>query len=102
MGAVVVEVLDERVELALLLQEVLGRGFGRFELSVRCMRSCRPFCSGCAGLMRSIPIPRRNHQTESFERPKNEFGLAKGTPLSVRIASGSPKSLKTRSNTVNA
>ena len=41
------------------------------------------------GLMRSIPIPRRNHHTESLERPKKSSALAKGTPLSVRIASGS-------------
>jgi hypothetical protein len=24
-------------------------------------RSCRPFCSGCPGLMRSMSVPRRNH-----------------------------------------
>ena len=44
--------------------------------------------------MRSISIPSLSHQTESFERLKRELGLAKGTPLSVRIALGRPNSLK--------
>jgi hypothetical protein len=35
-------------------------------------------------------------------RPKKAERLAKGMPLSVRIAKGNPKSLKTLSNTVNA
>src|ERR1700723_2796512 len=61
---------------------------------VRCMRSWRPFCCGLPGLMRSMPIPKRNHHTESLERPKKAEGLAKGMPLSVRIDKGSPKSLK--------
>ena len=34
--------------------------------------------------------------------PKIALALAKGVPLSVRIERGSPKSLKARSNTVNA
>lgn len=52
--------------------------------------------------MRSMPIPKRSHQTDSLDKPNRELGLAKGTPLSVRIAAGSPKSLKMRSNTVKA
>jgi hypothetical protein len=41
---------------------------------------------------------------ESLLKPKNALVLANGTPLLVltRIASGRPKSLKARSNTVNA
>ena len=46
------------------------------------MRSWRPFCCGWPGLMRSIAMPRRSHQTESFERLNKALGLAKGTPLS--------------------
>lgn len=34
---------------------------------VRCMRSWRPFWVGLPGLMRSIEMPRRNHQTESYD-----------------------------------
>jgi hypothetical protein len=39
---------------------------------------------------------------ESRLRPKRACEQAKGTPLSVRITPGSPKSLKARSNTVKA
>ena len=49
-----------------------------------------------------MTFERGNHHTESRDKPNSELGLAKGTPLSVRMASGKPKSLKTRSNTVNA
>ena len=52
--------------------------------------------------MRSMPIPRRSHHTESLDRPKKAPRLAKGTPLSLRIALGSPNSLKTRSKTAKA
>jgi hypothetical protein len=37
-------------------------------LRVTCMRSCRPFCCGCPGRMRSMLMLRSSHQTESFER----------------------------------
>ena len=52
--------------------------------------------------MRWILIPRRSHQMASRERPNSALGEAKGTPLSVRMAPGSPKSLKARSKTENA
>jgi hypothetical protein len=38
--------------------------------------------------MRSMRMPKRSHQTESLLRPKREWPLAKGTPLSMRIAAG--------------
>ena len=47
-------------------------------------------------------MPRRNHQTESFDKPNRALPEAKGTPLSVRIALGSPKSLKALSKTEKA
>jgi hypothetical protein len=31
------------------------------------MRSWRPFCYGWPGLIRSIAMPSRSHQTESFQ-----------------------------------
>src|SRR5690242_18376661 len=68
--------------------------------NVRCMRSCRPFCCGCPGLMRSIAIPSRSHQTESFERLNSALGLTKGTPLSDRTAEGRPPSRRLRALTV--
>ena len=55
---------------------------------VRCMRSWRPFCCGWPGLMRSMAMPSRSHQTESLERLNRALGLAKGTPLSERMACG--------------
>jgi hypothetical protein len=100
MRALVVVALDEAIELVLLLQEVVRRRRVVSFFSVRCMRSWRPFCCGLPGWMRSMPIPSLSHHTERRLRPKKALALAKGTPLSVRIASGNPKSLKTRSNTV--
>ena len=38
--------------------------------------------------MRSMVMPRRNHQTESLERLKRAFGLANGTPMPERVAAG--------------
>jgi len=49
-----------------------------------------------------ISTPRRSHQTESLERPKRPLGLAKGTPLSERMAPGGPRSRKSRSKAVMA
>jgi len=40
----VIELLEERVELGLLQQDVGARRTSGFFLKVRCMRSCRPFC----------------------------------------------------------
>src|SRR5512135_3121351 len=44
-------------------------------------------------------MPKRRHQTASLLKPKRACGLAKGTPLSVRMALGRPNSLNTRLNT---
>ena len=64
------------------------------------MRSWRPFCCGWPGLMRSMAMPSLSHQTESFERLNRALGLAKGTPLSERMASGRPRSRNSRSKAV--
>jgi 3-(3-hydroxy-phenyl)propionate hydroxylase len=66
------------------------------------MRSWRPFCCGWPGLMRAIAMPSRSHQTESFERLNKALGLAKGTPLSERMASGRPRSRNSLSKAVIA
>ena len=66
------------------------------------MRSWRPFCCGWPGLMRSMAMPRRSHQTESLERLNRALGLAKGTPLSERMAWGRPRSWNSRSKAVTA
>ena len=81
MGPLLIELAHESVETLLLLQAIEpGRTVASF-LRVRCMRSWRPFCCGCPGLMRSIVMPSRSHHTESFERLNKALGLAKGTPV---------------------
>ena len=66
------------------------------------MRSWRPFCCGWPGLIRSMAMPRRNHQTDSLERLNRALGLAKGTPLSERMAAGRPRSRKSCAKAVMA
>ena len=53
-------------------------------------------------LIRSMAMPSRRHQTESFERLNRALGLAKGTPLPERMASGKPRSRNSRSKAVRA
>src|SRR5215472_13114270 len=67
---------------------------------VRCIRSWRPFCLGWPGRIRSIPIPRRSHQTASLLKLKRAWAEAKGTPRSLRMLAGRPRSLNSRSKTV--
>ena len=52
--------------------------------------------------MRSMAMPSRSHQTESLERLNRAFGLAKGTPLSERMACGRPRSRNSCSKAVTA
>src|SRR5262249_16898513 len=73
-----------------------GRGVAA--LSVRCIRSWAPFCCGWPGRIRWCCIPRLIHQTLSWDRPWMPV-VANGTPLSVRMARGSPYSRKRRSKT---
>ena len=54
------------------------------------------------GLMRSIAMPSLSHQTESLERLNKALGLAKGTPLSDRMADGRPRSANSCWKAVNA
>ncbi len=54
------------------------------------MRSWEPFCSGCEGWVSSGRMPRRIHQADKRERRPMAVAAAKGTPLSVRMASGRP------------
>jgi hypothetical protein len=61
--------------------------------SVRCIRSCLPFCCGRPGWIRSGRMPSLIHQMAKWESPA-DAQEAKGGPLSVRMASGSPYSRK--------
>ena len=47
-----------------------------------------------------MAMPSFNHHTDSLLMLNRAFGEANGTPLSVRMASGSPYSLQMRSNVV--
>src|SRR3954467_11644966 len=67
-------------------------------LSVRCIRSWRPFCCGLPGSILSRRVPRRMSQAEGSVSPPRPVE-AKGGPLSDRIASGSPYSRNADSRT---
>src|SRR5580704_13516629 len=73
-------------------RKLLPAGLVVSSFKVRCMRSWRPFCCGLPGLMRSISMPSLSHHTDTLLSPKSALGLAKGTPLSVRMALGRPNS----------
>ena len=75
---------------ALILPQKLFMPGGRVAsfLRVRCMRSWRPFCWGCPGLMRSMAMPSLSHQTESLERLKRAFGAGEGNTVVGADGSG--------------
>ena len=62
------------------------------------MRSCRPFCCGLAGSIRSGLMSSLIHHSDSADSPPAAVE-AKGGPLSERIAQGRPYSLKAVSKT---
>jgi len=98
MGALQVECLPERSKRCCCARRVRAGGRVVSALSVRCIRSWRPFGWGLPGSMHSGRRPRRTHQAESCEsRPR--VLVAKGTPLSVRMRLGKPNSLNKRVNT---
>jgi hypothetical protein len=41
-------------------------------------RSCRPFCCGLPGLMRSIAVPKRSHHTDNYGISRTAFGRSCG------------------------
>jgi hypothetical protein len=91
----VIEDFDEVVEAGLLLKEVGSGRLGGFFLQGK-------MNAFMAGLIRSMPIPSRSHQTASLLKLNKACAEAKGTPLSLRILTGRPRSLKSLSNTVKA
>ena len=86
-----VVLLAKAIEGALLRPPVVGGRLAVSCFSVRCMRSCRPFCSGCPAAIRSGTIPSFIHHTASRDSPAIARE-ANGAPLSVRIAAGIPYS----------
>lgn len=63
----------------------------------RCMRSCAPLSCGQPGRLRSRLIPRASHHTDNRVSPNSPWALAKGEPLSLRIAAGTPCAANNRS-----
>src|SRR5216684_1299322 len=66
-------------------------------LRVLCMRSCRPFCWGWPGIMRTGVMPSLIHHTDSRLKPP-AASEAKGGPLSESSTCGKQHSRKSRSN----
>jgi hypothetical protein len=97
-----IELVQEAVEAGLLLEAVHGWRAGYFLLEGEMHSLMAPALCGLPGLMRSMVMPSRSHQTESFERLNKAFGLAKGTPLSERMEWGRPRSQNKRSKAVSA
>jgi len=84
----------ERVEpLSCCAGKLAAGGVAVSWLRVRCTRSCRPFCCGLPATIRSGRMPSLIHHTASRDSPPTPAD-AKGGPLSERIASGKPCSLK--------
>src|SRR6516165_1208312 len=86
----------ERVEPLLLRRQTRGRRRRRLLVERRCTLSCRPFRCGLPATIRSGRMPSLIHHTASRDSPPTP-GEAKGGPLSERIASGKPCSLKAAS-----
>ena len=88
-----VKLLKEGVEAGLLLQDIRAGRAGGFFLQGQVHAFMAAIRCGWPGLMRSMAMPRLSHQTDSLERLYRALGLAKGTPLSERMATGKPRSL---------
>jgi len=93
----VIELVAEVIEALLLGGERGGRRLGGFRLEVLCMRSCRSFCWGWPGIMRTGVMPSLIHHTDSRLKPP-AASEAKGGPLSESTTCGKQHSRKSRSN----
>ncbi len=102
MGPFGVVAADEVVELGLLLKEVLRGRSGGLDLQGQMHALVAAVLLRMAGLDALDLDAEPQRPTESLERLNKALGLAKGTPLSVRMAVGKPKSLKALSNTQKA
>jgi hypothetical protein len=97
-GTLVVELRAKDVEPALLSARLPAAGRVVSAFSVRCIRSCRPFCSGWPGSISSGRMPHRTHHADSVDKHANVF-VANSTPLSLRMRLGSPYSWNSRVKT---
>jgi hypothetical protein len=85
-----------------LLKKVGGCGFGGFFFQSQMHAFMTTVLLGMARLDAFDTDPRRSHQTASLLRLNKACAEAKGTPLSLRILAGRPRSLKSCSNTLKA
>ena len=100
-GALVVVLPAKTIEAALLRGAIRAGGRVASALSVLCMRSCRPFCSGCPGSMSSGRMPRRIHQTLNGEQAR-ERRRREGHAVVAAEPRGRPYVRKSRSKTGRA
>ena len=102
MGPLVVELFEESVELALLLQAVAARG----ARGLRFERQVHAFMAAVLLRMAGLDAFDGNAQPQPPDgesgKLKRPLGEAKGTPLSERMAWGRPRSLNKRSKAVKA
>jgi hypothetical protein len=77
---------------------VFAGGRGVSALSVRCLRSWRPFGGGCPGSMTAGRMPSRTHHAERGAS-LTRVCVAHGTPWSGRRRWGKPKSVNRRTHT---
>jgi hypothetical protein len=93
-GTFVVEDFDKFFEARLLLKKIGdGRLSGLF-LQSQMHALMTPVLLRMAGWMRSIPIPGRSHHTASLLKLNNACAEANGTPLSLRMLAGRPRSFE--------
>ena len=97
-----IELMDEGIEAGLLLQAVHARRPGGLLLEGEMHALVAAVLLRVAGLDALDAMPSLSHQTESLERLNKALGLAKGTPLSERMAGGRPRSRNSRSKAVKA
>src|SRR5438128_9554310 len=97
----VVEDLDEFVEARLLLKEIGGGWFGSFFFQGEMHAFMTAVLLGMLGLD-PFDADARSHQTASLLKLNSACAEAKGTPLSLRMFAGRPRSLKSRSNAAKA
>src|SRR5436190_22360198 len=102
MRALVVVALNEVIKSRLLLQEVRCGVLGGLLLERQVHALVAAILLGVTGLNALDLQTEAQPPDGQLLKPNSALGLAKGTPLSVRIALGKPNSLKTRSNTVKA
>jgi hypothetical protein len=98
----VVEDFDEVVEACLLLQEVASGRLGGFFFEGEMHAFMAAVLLGMSGLDAFHADPQAEPPDGELLRLNKAWAEAKGTPLSLRMLAGRPRSLKSLSNTGKA